>query len=130
MPHPILIPLDRSVTVLNITKDKIFNFLYCGDCVQIDNYAEYLNEVDQGDPKLTEGEFNALKICDLKNVFVGPSRSFWLSGDDIAGIVQDTLVAMKDGYTVETWCGLAGEVMVFGYKPNQLIPVEPLVNVG
>lgn len=43
-----------------------------------------------------------------------------IGGDDVVSFVDDTLEAIKEGWTIFTWYGPNAEALIVGYKPDQI----------
>jgi hypothetical protein len=75
------------------------------------------DETDDLDPSLVD----ALRGCDIKRIIADFGMSeHHLGGDDVIGIVDGTLAAVVEGYTVVTWYGDKTEALVAGIRPSQI----------
>lgn len=64
---------------------------------------------------------HALHKCDLKNILAGQYMSEErLGGDDLCGMADDVVAAIKEGYEIISWYGDDAEALVAGYKPAEL----------
>ena len=68
-----------------------------------------------------DGEIEELADADIAQITAGIGMSEWyLGGDDVVNIVCDVLEAIGNGYKIATWYGPDTEVLICGYRPDQL----------
>lgn len=103
---------------VKVTHRDLWQFLSVdGHDMSFDQFVEaYADE-----KVMSQETFNAIKAADLEEIVVDQDMAeSCIGGDDVVGIVDDVIGAIKDGYTVVTWYGDSAEAMVIGYKPEQL----------
>ncbi len=116
--------------MLAVTNQQVHTFLaYAGQDKGV-TYAKFLAETDwtRGTCPVDKTMFLALRKADIREIITDENMSETnLGGDDVVSIVDDTVTALNAGYTVATWYGPDTEVLVFGYRPNQLtiLPEPP-----
>ena len=89
--------------MLTVTKQDLHKFLCEG--------------IEDLDPSLVA----ALEASDIKLVIADFSMSEnHLGGDDLIEFIDNTLEAIREGYTIVTWYGDGTEVLVAGIRPNQI----------
>lgn len=112
-------PLESMMSKpVKVTHRDLWQFLSVdGHDMSFDQFVEaYADE-----KVMSQETFNAIKAADLEEIVVDQDMAeSCIGGDDVVGIVDDVIGAIKDGYTVVTWYGDSAEAMVIGYKLEQL----------
>jgi hypothetical protein len=66
-------------------------------------------------------ENNVTDAYDIQQIVVASGMSEdHLGGDDIVNLVKDVLEAQKNGYAIYSWYGPDTEVLIIGYRPDEL----------
>lgn len=113
--------------MLTVSHAQLNAFLDAKSCCGDADYADYLAETDMNGENglLSRDDWNALLTMDLKEVLRAQEMSAdHIGGDDVIGVVDDTLAAVKEGYEITTWYGPKTEAMVIGYRKHQLTILE------
>ncbi len=85
-------------------------------------YYDNFGTLDGGPPPaLDEATFKAVLAADINEIIADQNMSEnHLDGDDMVNLADDVLLAVQDGYSVVTWYGDDGEVLVAGIRPAEL----------
>jgi len=62
---------------------------------------------------------------DIRPLIVGQTNGKpKYNGDDVTETITDAITALKDGYAIISWKGRCGEVLIIGYKPEELTIID------
>jgi hypothetical protein len=106
----------------HVKKDALHQYLSMGGR-DYDNLTEFTEKAvgDSAACLLDDATFTALKTADIKTILIGFGMSCdHLGGDDVINIVNQTLAATAEGYSIVTWYGPESEVLIAGYRRNQV----------
>lgn len=110
--------------MITIDKTQLFTFLEC-EADSYDDYKAMLADYERP-LTLTDEQWQYLKGCTFKTIVHGTEMSEdHLGGDDMVGVADDVLIALKEGFQICTWYGSDAEAMVVGYRADCLTITEP-----
>ncbi len=82
-------------------------------------FESYQEEIEED--LISKEDFLGLAHCDIEQICVGQGMSEnHLGGDDLVEIADEVRDAIEDGYKVFTWYGPETEVLIIGYRPDEL----------
>lgn len=82
---------------------------------------------NMGDDEVLHAILDEVDGCDIRTIFADVALDA-LSADDVLNVVNDLLDAQCRGYVIATWAGADDELMIVGYRSDELTIVEEVVD--
>ncbi len=106
---------------VQVTARDLWYFLTLGG--KDGTYDEFVADEDEDDKTIdmSRETFDAIKAADLKEIIADQwiSENRW-GGEEVTSLATDVNCAVGGGYLIATWYGGGAEVLVVGYRMDQL----------